>query len=798
MHHIRNVPKSRLRRACWGALLSTAIPCSIPAMAQDQPKAETADADAVRDGDIVVTATKREESIQKVPISIQALGTQTLEQHQVASLEDYSKLLPSVSVYSFGPGQGEITIRGANAGPSFNPIASGPPTVGLYLDEIPVSTVGGAVDVHIYDIARVEALSGPQGTLFGASSLAGTVRIITNKPDTSKFESGINVQFNKFGKGKAGGEFESFLNLPLSDRTALRLVGFYQHDGGYIDNVLATRTYTLGDGNPATNVVVNNASLVEKDFNDVDTYGGRAALKIDLDDNWTATPSIIYQHQLSHGSFAFDKTKGDLKVSDFLPSSNLDRFYQAALTIEGKISDFDIVYSGGYFKRRQQAALDYSYYSVAYDQFPGYTNFPDGKGGFLDPSQSIVASERYSKFTQEARISSPNDNRFRFVAGLFFQRQTDKDNTDFAVRGLSTIVTQPRGFGDNVFARRLFRVDTDYAAFAEATFDLTDRLKLTGGLRGFKAKNSLFGFSGYASAVASVSTPCLSTTETDRPCNNIDKRTSENGETHKVSLAWQITPDKLVYATYATGFRPGGNNRRASVIPFKSDRLANYELGAKLGLFDRKLKINAAVFYERLTRLQFTLAAAGSNGVTSIYNAGNARVYGAESDVSLSLGGLTLSGAASYIDAKLTSDFCQVDAVGNSVCTPGIPPAAPRGSRLPLQPHFKGSLTARYAFPLLSHDSFIQGSLNYRGSANSRLVTTEQASLGSTASFATADFSIGTDLEKWKVELFVQNAFDKRGELNRTVACSVQFCGPFVRSIPIKPQVFGMKLGTRF
>lgn len=786
----------RLRRVCILSLASSAVALVHPALAQNAPGAGEEGAD---NGDIIVTATKREESIQKVPISIQALGTQTLEQHQVASLADYSKLLPSVSLDAFGPSQGEISIRGVSTGGNFNPVAS-LPTVGLYLDEIPVTTIGGAVDLHVYDIARIEALAGPQGTLFGASSLSGTVRIITNKPDTSKFEGGIDVQLNKFGKGDGGSEFESFLNLPLSDRAALRLVGFYQHDGGYIDNVLATRTYTLGDGDPTTNVVVNNASRVQKDFNDVDTYGGRAALKIDLDDNWTVTPALIYQHQVSHGSFATDPTKGDLKVSDFLPSRNLDRFYQAALTIEGKVSDFDLVYSGGYFQRRVNTALDYSYYTVAYDQFQGYyvTDFPDGKGGFVDPTQAIFASERYSKFTQEARISSPSDKRFRFVAGLFYQRQTDKDNTDFAIDGLGASRPQPVGFGDDIFARRVFRVDKDYAAFAEATYDLTDRLKLTGGIRGFRAKNSLFGFSGFSSAVTSASNPCLPTAATDRPCNNLDKRTSEDGETHKVSLAWQVTPDKLVYATYATGFRPGGNNRRVTVIPFKSDRLANYELGTKLGLFDRKLKINAAIFYERLTRLQFALAAAGSSGVVSTYNAGNARIYGAESDFSLSLGGLTLSGAGSYIDAKLTTDFCMVDAAGNSICTPGIPPTAPRGTRLPVQPRFKGSLTARYSFPLLSHDSFMQGSLNYRGSAHSQLQTADQAVVGSTPSFATADFSVGTNLDKWTVELFLQNAFDKRGELNRVVACAPFACGPFARSLPIKPQLFGLKLGTRF
>ncbi|MBL0002016.1 MAG: TonB-dependent receptor [Sphingomonadales bacterium] len=784
----------RFRRFCFLSLASSAIALVDPALAQTTaPQAS----DSEETGEIIVTATRREESIQKIPISIQALGSQTLDQHQVASLDDYSKLLPSVSVYSFGPSQGEITIRGANAGPSFNPIASGPPTVGLYIDEIPVSTVGGSVDLHIYDIARVEALSGPQGTLFGASSLAGTVRIITNKPDTSKFEGGIDVQFNKFGKGDAGGQLETFLNLPISDRAALRLVGFYQRDGGYIDNVRATRTFTLGDNNPATNVTVNNANLVENDYNDVDTYGGRAALKIDLDDSWTVTPAIIYQHQVSHGNFSFDKKKGDLKVSDFRPTRNLDRFYQAALTIEGKISDFDLVYSGGYFERRVNTALDYSYYSVAYDQFPGYTNFPDGNGGFLDPTQSIFATEHYTKFTQEARLSSPTDNRFRVIAGLFYQRQTNKDNTDFSVQDLSKIVIQPRGFGDDIFARRLFRVDTDYAAFAEANFDITDTLKLTGGIRGFKAKNSLFGFSGFASNVVSTFQPCLPTSKADRPCNNIDKRTSESGETHKVSLAWQATPDQLFYATYATGFRPGGNNRLPGVPPFKSDRLSNYELGTKLGLFDRKLKINAAIFYERLTKLQFSLA--GVSGITSIFNAGSARVYGAEADFALSLGGMTLSGSGSYIDSKLASAFCEgPESIANGVCKPGGIPSAPKGTRLPLQPRFKGSLTARYAFDVGGNQSFVQGSLNYRGSATARLFTDRQAAIGSTPAFATFDFSVGTQLEKWKVELFMQNAFDKRGELNRTVACSEVLCGPFKRTLPIKPQNFGLKLGTRF
>ena len=280
----RSAAGPALRHAVLALLGSTMLATS-PAFAQD-----TAAEEEFAPGDIIVTATKRSESLQKVPVSIQALGTETLEQQQVSGSDDFVKLLPSVSFQSFGPGQSQLYFRGISSGGDGLRIGPAPAT-GLYLDEIPVTTIAGSVDLHIYDIARVEALSGPQGTLFGASSLSGTLRIITNKPNADKFEGGADLQINKFGKGDFGGSVEGFVNVPLSDRAAVRVVGFYRRDGGYIDNIPGTRTFTLDDLDPTTNLTVNNAALVKKDFNDVETYGGRAALKVDLDDNWTVTPA---------------------------------------------------------------------------------------------------------------------------------------------------------------------------------------------------------------------------------------------------------------------------------------------------------------------------------------------------------------------------------------------------------------------------------------------------------------------------------------------------------------------------
>jgi iron complex outermembrane recepter protein len=792
------------KRMAIGLLLASTILVSSPTFAQ-----EAAD-DAGGFDEIVVTAQKREQSLQKVPISIQALGTETLDQQQVSSFDDYAKLLPSVSFQSFGPGQSQLFFRGVSSGGDGLKIGPSPAT-GLYIDEIPVTTIAGAIDLHIYDIARVEALSGPQGTLFGASSLSGTLRIITNKPNTDKFEGGADVQINKFGKGDFGGSLEGFVNVPISDSAAIRVVGFYQKDGGYIDNLPASRTFTLDDGDPTTNTKpFTNAALVKNDYNDVETYGGRAALKIDLDDNWTATPMVIYQHQVANGGFLFDARKGDLAVTDFRQTRNKDRWYQAALTIEGKISDWDIVYSGGYFERKTNNTSDYSYYTVAYDDLFGsnYTNFPDGLGGFLDPTQNIITGDKYTKQTHEFRVVSPASDRFRITAGMFAQLQSDAIEADYTVTGLARIPTPPNSNlvpvvagSDTLFLTRINRKDRDYAAFTEASFDISDTLTLTAGIRGFIATNSLFGFSGFNRNALAAN--CLPTTAKNRPCDNVtnpaggSKKQDQSGETHKLNLSWQATPSKLLYATYSTGFRPGGNNRRPGILPFKADTLSNYEIGWKSTWLDRKLRINGAVFYEKWKDLQFGLVPVGNNGVTNTYNAGDARIWGMEGDVSLRLGALTLSGSGSYIDAKLTTDFCQVGATGNIDCSNGAP-AAPRGTRLPVQPKFKGTATARYEFSLGSSDAFAQASAQHQGGTRSFLTDADFATVGGTKSFTTVDFSVGAKFGQFSLEAFIVNAFDKRGQLSLNTVCSTTICGPFSRIYPNKPQIFGLKAGTKF
>ncbi len=817
---IHNQGSSTARRRHLMLLLATsAVGIASAAAAQTAPPTAVI-ADAQTGGEIIVTATKRSESLQKVPISIQALGSATLAQHQVASFDDYAKLLPSVSFQSFGPGQSQLYFRGITTGG--DGARTGPlPTSGLYIDETPVTTIASSLDIEVYDIARVEALSGPQGTLYGASSLAGTLRLITNKPSTSGFAAGYDLEGNKYGPGDYGGKAEGFVNLPLGDRAALRLVGFYEHDGGFINNTPGTRTYSrphqtgtvfdpvlMKDVPVIENfpLTINNAPYVKNNFNDIERYGGRAALKFDLDEHWTITPAVIFQHQDNGGAFLYDPKAGDLNVHDFTPDHGRDEFYLASLTVQGKLSNWDVTYSGSYLERIVETTQDYSYFNVAYDSYTEYNFLRDAQGHDLDPTQFVHQHDLYTKQSHELRVNSPAGYRERLTVGAFYQRQTDQGVADYVAPFLSQAVNPfsppvPGGGPNDVFYSNLFRVDRDYALFAEAAFDILPNLTLNAGIRGFIADNTLNGFSGGLSAITNQS-GCLA--QTVQACPNIDKRYQESGETHKANLSWQATPTKLLYFTYSTGFRPGGVNRdafalgRSQIIPaYRADRLTNYELGFKTTWLDRTLRLNGALFWEEWSNVQY--GEPGLLGIQYVVNAGDARSRGVEADVSWTIQHhLTLSATGSYVDATLTSPFCN-QTLG---CDPANGGAvfAPVGTRLPVQPQFKFSSTARYDFDVARSKSFAQATINHQSNTFSNLRTDYEVVLGPTRAFTTFDFAVGTTFGNKTLSLFIQNAFDDRGTLSKNAVCipSAVLCGPFARLYPTKPQFFGIRVGQRF
>jgi iron complex outermembrane recepter protein len=756
--------------------------------------------------EVTVTAQKRAEDLQKVPISLTVLGGEKLEQLQVTNFDDYAKFLPSVSYQSLGPGQSQLYFRGIASGQD-GLHAGSLPTTGVYLDEIPVTTIGNTLDVHVYDIARVEALAGPQGTLYGASSLSGTLRIITNKPDPSKFSASYDIKGDKYKHGDGGGEFEGYVNIPIADNAAVRLVGYYDHVGGYIDNVLVENTYQRGvpaAGIPNDPLTVSNAPYAKNAFNDSDSFGGRGTLLVNLNENWTITPQVIYQNTRSNGNYSFDPALGDLKVGDFNYERNVDHWYQSALTIEGKVSDFDILYSGGWFERKVDNLVDYSGYTVAYDALSqtanatiSYTRYQTPSGTLTDPTQFNANYDKYTKMSHELRVTTPADYRLRGTAGLFYQRQTDNIRAEFGAHNLPEYY-DVTGQTDTVYLTQQSRADRDYAVFTDMTFDVTPALKVSGGIRKFWVENTLFGFFGF-NAGQSGEGSCYGppVTGLDLPCINTDKKVVENGETHRLNATYQIDPDRMVYFTYSTGFRPGGNNRRVGVASYAQDTLTNLEGGWKTSWLDRRLRFNGAIFYERWKGVQ--LAVTGANGITSIINVGDAAVKGAEGELQwLPIDNLTLSASGTYVNAKTLQEFCDVDQTTELVTHDCQNPNAPKGTRLPVTPLLKANGTARYQFTTNSYNNFVQASLIHQSSARSELQSDEAAAMGDLPAFTTADFSLGTAKDNWTVEAYIENAFDERGILGKINQCANLYCYAHYRAYPIKPMNFGIKFGQKF
>ncbi|MEO6227550.1 MAG: TonB-dependent receptor [Thermomonas sp.] len=768
---------------------------------------------------VTVTAQKREENLQKVPISLQVLGSKQLEQQDVANFNDYAKLIPSLSfgtsgggVFS-GPGFVQLYMRGVVSGSDANH-SSSQPSASMYLDEQPITTVTGALDIHMYDIERVEALAGPQGTLYGASSQSGTVRIITKKPDPTGYAAGFAVEGSKIQDGGLGHVFEGFVNIPLSTGAAVRLVGWQKHDAGYVDNIHGTRTF------PNAGITIDNASRVEDNFNEADTAGIRGALRFDINDTWTITPQLMAQKMKAHGSAGvdpqignpdagYDSTYAPLAVKHFYPESSDDRWYQAAMTVEGKIGNFDLTYVFSHLKRDVDSEADYADYGFWYDSLFDYLAYDDN-GNAINPSQYIQATDGYKRTSHELRVNSPQDQRLRMVAGLFWQQQSHDIFQRYKVDGLAQ-GSEVNGWPDTVWLTAQQRNDRDEAVFGELSFDLSDKFTVTGGMRFFRNRNSLKGFFGYGDGFSGTTgvSQCFSSEQFHgAPCTNLDKGTHESDSIGRVNLTWKVDDNKLLYATWSEGYRPGGINRKGSLPPYKSDFLTNYEIGWKTSWADNKVILNGALFRQDWDDFQFSYL--GANGLTEIRNAAQARIEGLEMDLSWAASyNLQITGGFAWYDAKLTKDFCsQTEADGVTPVADCYLPIADvtglgysrafAGTRLPVTARFKGNVNARYTFDWRGGEAFWQVSLAHQGERTNDLREAQSAVFGKMDAYTLADLSLGWRKESWSIDVFLKNAFDTRAQLARFSECAALTCGAESYTVFAQPRTLGLRFSKEF
>ena len=502
--------------------------------------------------EVVVTATKRAENLQDVPVSVNALTGDAMRSQNIMTFDDYVEFLPNVVSAGIGPGQKEIYIRGSASEQSsitVAPAQGSAPGVALYLDEMPVSFGARNLDVYAADLERIEVLSGPQGTLFGASSQSGNMRLITNKPNQDEFEASIDFGMSSTSGGAGSNNVEAMINIPLSDRAAVRFVGYSDNQGGWIDNVSGTFTPSgevidrnnsagygpfFGDFPLTTTQSASNADIAEDDWNEAKYNGFRVAASYDFNDEWSGLLTHMSQEIDVEGSFLVDPSLGDEKSQKFVPEHNVDEFDITTWTLEGRLANLDVVYSGGYIDREVDALIDYTHYNngggyITYYLCSGNIYSGDKANApntCFDPTKQYADESTNERTTHEIRVSSDPDNRLRWMAGVYmsdvdtthigeFQYMSTNDafsehivnyfgsGAPFEV-GNTTI---PNTAGTNTVGPRsplttfyndYTRTEEETAFFGEVAFDLTDDLTVSLSARRYDLKSQLEGASNFS------------------------------------------------------------------------------------------------------------------------------------------------------------------------------------------------------------------------------------------------------------------------------------------------------------
>lgn len=806
---------------------STAIATLTAPVPAAADAASPAPAGAVSAGDaelqeVTVTATRRAENIQNVPITISAISSASLQNQDIQDFKDYALALPQVSFVNDEPGDEQIIMRGVTSGGAGSTTGD-EQTVGVYLDEQPITTPNGPLDLHMYDIARVEVLPGPQGTLYGAESEAGTLRIITNKPDPSHFSAGYTAQLNTVYNGTLGGLMEGFVNLPITSNFAVRLVGWYERDSGFINNVHQTLTFNNGS-------TLDNSPYVAQHYNPITTDGARAEFKFNINDNWSINPTLITQKTRWDGVFAQEIWKDTaagppipsaLSVAQYSPELGEDAFVDAALTVLGKIGNFDLTYAAAYLTRDNNHYGEYVDYTLAYQQYESLWPKP--------PKMVAINHDGYQTYSNELRIASPTDYPVRFVAGLFQERQLTDDVLDEPIVGVDPAyqvgLGTPFVWNSTWWLTYLQRVDRDWAAYSEVNWDLTSHLTATVGFRRFRYENTLEGFNGFGINAFGVPPPaplypggppgpggiegqqtCFTTQPfQEAPCLNLNGLAEGWGSTPKFNLSYKFDPDRLVYATFSKGFRPGGVNQNVNVAAFGPDYLTNYEIGWKTAWIDRHLIFDGALYYETWKNFQFRYV--GQYSLPLIANAGNAEIKGAEGELQwLVTRGLNLSAAVAYNDSYLTQNYCGVLAANgqpittNPCIVPGeapFAPIAPAGTKLPFTPLFKTDLTARYSLPLDNYTAFVEADQTYQSAVWPSLRTVDHIELGQEPAYGLTNFSFGLDKQTYQIELLVKNAFNRLASTNRSLENQATATLVVYNNIVV-PRLVGLQFSQEF
>jgi iron complex outermembrane receptor protein len=595
---------------------------SAPGLVHAATEATDTSSDSIQE--ITVTAQRRTENLQNVPISIQALTAETLTQLSVTTFDDFVRYLPNVYLATNGPGQGNIFMRGLSvgaAGSQSSGTIGGFPNVAIYLDEQSGQLPARNLDVYAADLERIEILEGPQGTLFGAGAQAGVVRYITNKPKLDVTEGNVEAGYGVTAHGDPNTDMTAVINLPLISNTlAVRAVIYNDRRGGYIDNVPGTFTrknsdlgiyyaHNPGGGVPANSPVINNYSIAGRAINPTTYTGTRVEGLYQINDDWNVLVSQSYQNMDSQGVFYQMPKSSDgvpldpLEVTLFNNAFDKDKFENTAWTLNGKLpADLKLVYTGGYLVRHVDQIADYTNYArgvyadyyQCYGPGTGYAinggkGDPNNASTCTSPSSTWRELERNEHLSNEVRVSTPDDWRIRGIAGLFYETNKLFDQTDWLYKNIpnctsngapgtpgntgcmsdvgtvpGATVENPGVQNDNVaFFEDTQREVKQLAEFLSVDFDILPKvLTITAGTRHYRFENSFTGSVTGSFDCFEQGAPAGGCIADGTNLNKKNLRFTESGEKSRANLTWHVTPDILAYATWSQGFRPGGFNRQ--------------------------------------------------------------------------------------------------------------------------------------------------------------------------------------------------------------------------------------------
>ncbi len=641
---------------------------------------------------VIVTATKREAEAQTLPFSIVVLTGDTIDDSNIRNTHGLQHQVAGLTETNLGPGQDKLFVRGLTD--SVLPGVS-ESIVGMYLDESRITDDAPAPELRLVDIERVEVLRGPQGSLYGAGSLTGLVRVITRKPAYDAYDAAASVSVSLTDGGGSSASMEAMLNLPLvANKLALRAVAYSQTVGGYVDDIRI--------GQPNTNRTTIG--------------GGRLALGWAPDAAWDVMANLVVQHIDARDSqyFLLDLSPQDRDL--YLREPHSDQLVQTGLTASARLGWADLVTSSSILDRRIEAKYDASF------AWHDLTGFPQGAAPF-DYARRILS------FTHETRLASPDDQRFKWLVGVY---ASHRDET------FRSTLTGPDALADSVLARMEQRDDSadEYAAFADASYDITPSLSVGAGLRVFHAWHKVDAdVAGFLSG----------------PPEAFDDSTSQSGVMPKLVLSYRTNSGTTLYAQYSQGYRLGGLNVDGPPDAtgerdhdFDSDLLSNYEVGTKLSVFEDRVRINLAAYYVLWKNVQTDQV--GSDGTFFILNAGDVRDYGLEADVSLQpLDGLRFGIHAFWNKAKLSNSDPRLDA------EEGVLPGAPS---------FGFSLVGRYEWAIDdTNTAFVAADYGYVGESHLGF-NEETPQMGS---YEIANTQVGVQHDNWRLTIFVDNVMDAKG-----------------------------------